>query len=212
MNRFVLTLVLACISACCFSQIKAVTENGEEVLLYADGTWKYANAHEADSAQIINVNPGKFAKSANATFLVKSTKTDFGFYIDTKKWQFNKAENNAAAEYEMELKGKDLYAMAIAEKIEIPVENLVEIAVGNAKEAAPDITVVKKEYRMVNGKKVIMMQMNGTTHGIKFSYVGYYYSTPSGSVQYVVYTSQQLLKEYMPDIEELLNGLVVLEK
>ena len=61
---------------------------------------------------------------------------------------------------------------------------------------------------MVNGLKILFMQMNGTLKGIKFSYYGYYYSNASGSLQYVAYTSQNLLSKYTKEFEELLNGLV----
>ena len=60
--------------------------------------------------------------------------------------------------------------MAISEQVEIDVEELVKIAFDNAREAAPDTEVVKKEYRTVNGNKVIYMEMVGTIQSIKFKY------------------------------------------
>jgi hypothetical protein len=56
-----------------------------------------------------------------------------------------------------------------------------------------------------------MMQMSGTIQGISFVYYGYYYSHESGSVQFLAYTSQDLLNNYSDDIEELLNGFVVIK-
>jgi hypothetical protein len=134
-----------------------------------------------------------------------------GVWLNPKTWSFSKGENNEDAEYEFESKGKDLYGMMITESIEIPLETLKTVALENAKSAAPDVKVVKEEYRMVNGNKVLCMQMDGTTQGIKFSYFGYYYSNSSGTLQFVIYTSQNLVKKYLGDMEELLNGLVVLE-
>jgi hypothetical protein len=63
----------------------------------------------------------------------------------------------------------------------------------------------------VNGKKMLMLQLNGSSQGIKFSYCGYYYSNEKGTVQLVVYTAQNLLKEYEGDVEEFLNGLAPVE-
>lgn len=57
-----------------------------------------------------------------------------------------------AVEYNLNLKSGDLYRMAITERIEVNLEKLAEIAFNNAKAAAPDAKVVKKEYRVVNGK------------------------------------------------------------
>lgn len=62
---------------------------------------------------------------------------------------------------------------------------------------------------MVNGLKVLLMQMDGTIQGIKFSYFGYYYSNNSGTVQFITYTSQNMLEAKMADAVELLNGLAV---
>lgn len=195
----------------CQAQIKAVTETGEQVLLYEGGTWMYAkDAKGTEPAKEIKTNPKKFAKSKTSTFLLKSTKNNMGFWINSAKWKFEKAVNNTDAEYELQLKAGDLYAMIIAEKVEIPLETLKQIAVENGLSVAPDLKVVSEEYRMVNGIKLLCLQMNGTLQGIKFSYYGYYYSNAKGTVQYITYTSQNLMNDYMPDIEELLNGLVEL--
>ncbi|SRR5258706_3190612 len=210
MKRTILQIVLILLTITSFSQKKAVTETGEEVILYDNGTWKYVN----DSARVkiqIPVNPKVFKKSSNSTFLLKSTRTEIGIWIDSKKWTFKKAANNEDAEYELQLKGKDLYGMIITEKIEIPLESLKDIAIENAKSVASDIEVSKQEYRTVNNKKVLFMQMNGTTQGVKFSYYGYYFSNANGTVQLVSYTSQKLMTDLSGDAEEFLNGLVALE-
>lgn len=98
--------------------------------------------------------------------------------------------------------------MILSEKIEIPLETLKSIAVENAKSVAPDLSIVKEEYRTVNGLKLLLMQMNGTMQGVKFSYYGYYYSNNQGTVQFITYTSQNLMDSYIPEIEKLLNGIV----
>lgn len=193
------------------AQQKAVTDSGEEVILYADGTWRYLN----DSARVeeeIPLNPKTFTRSPGNSFLVKSTRFNVGTWVNPKKWSFKKATGNEAAEFEYDFKDGDLYAMIITEGLEIPVETLRNIALQNAREAAPDIHIVSQEYRMVNGLKVLCMQMDGTLQGIKFSYVGYYYSNAKGTLQFLSYTSQALLPKYKADIEELLNGLVQLDQ
>ena len=99
--------------------------------------------------------------------------------------------------------------MIITEKTEIPLEALKEIAVKNARDAAPDIDVAEEEYRMVNNKKVLCLQMNGTIKGIQFSYFGYYYSSPNGTIQFLTYTSKNLFLNSRNEMQELLNGLVI---
>jgi hypothetical protein len=189
------------------AQQKAVTETGEEVILYDDGTWKYQNEDQASEKEI-PTNPKKLKKDKKSTFLLKSSNLNIGVYLNPKIWSFKKATDNPEAEYELQLKGGDLYGMIISEKIEIPLETLKSIALENGKVAAPDLKIVKEEYRTVNGLKVLLLQLNGTMQGIKFSYYGYYFSSPNGTVQFITYTSQNLLDSYKPESEKLLNGLV----
>lgn len=61
------------------------------------------------------------------------------------------------------------------------------------------------------GVKVLLLQMNGTMQGIRFSYYGYYFSNSNGTVQFVTYTSTNLITSYLPKIELLLNGIVELK-
>ncbi len=192
------------------AQQKAVTEVGDEVLLFENGTWKYANK-EAETSTFVPTNTDLFEKDEDATFLLKSTKVDIGVWLDPTEWSFQKSQDNLEAEYELQLKGEDLYGMIIAEKVEIPIENLKEIALENGRDAAPDLAVVQEEYRIVNGQKVLFLQLNGTLQGIKFTYYGYYYSSPTGTVQFITYTSQGLLNSYIEDCEKILNGFVKVE-
>jgi len=50
--------------------------------------------------------------------------------------------------------------------------------------------------------------MNGTMQGIKVSYYGYYFSNNNGTLQFLTYTSQNLLSDYIDEIEDLLNGFI----
>jgi hypothetical protein len=198
------------ISIISVAQTQAVTSNGDEVVLYEDGTWKYAKKADAAESKI-DTNKIIFTKNSDASFLLKSKITNVGINLNPQKWSFKKSTTNDEAEYSLQFKGKDAYAMFIVERIEIPLENLKAIALENAKAVAPDAKVVSEEYRKVNGNLVYCMQMNGTTQGIKFSYYGYYYSFKNGTVQFVSYTSQNLMREYKKDLEDLLNGLMVVE-
>lgn len=189
------------------AQQNAVTERGDEVILFDDGTWKYQNEDEIAKTEI-PTNPVDFKKDKESTFLLKSNNVNLGFYLDPKIWSFRKATDKPDVEYAINLKDGDLYGLVITEKFEIPLETFKTIAIENGKAAAPDIRIVKEEYRSVNGMKVLMLQLDGTMQGIKFSYYGYYYSNANGSVQFITYTSQNMLDRYIPVSEKLLNGLV----
>ena len=185
---FFLFLIIA-LTVSIIGQQKAVTETGQEVILFEDGSWIYQNKKEALNNEI-PTNSRRFSKNTKSTFLLKSKKFNVGIYLDPKLWSFNTPTDNPEAEYELQLKDGDLYGLIITEKVEIPIETLKVIALENAKAAAPNMSIVKEEFRNVNGLKVLLLHMNGTIQGIKFSYYGYYYSNSNGTVQLITYTSK----------------------
>ncbi|ALO14373.1 hypothetical protein L21SP5_00701 [Salinivirga cyanobacteriivorans] len=204
-----ITFLVFCLMIAGFSQAqqRAVTETGDEVILFEDGTWQYQDEDYQEEKEI-PTNPTEFEKDKKSTFLLKSNRFNVGIYLNPKVWSFKKAIDNPDAEYQFQLKDGDLYGMVITEKVEIPLETLKTIALENGKAAAPDLKIVQEEYRTVNGLKVLLLQMNGTTQGIKFSYYGYYYSNTNGTIQFMTYTSQNLLDSYRAECDKLLNGLV----
>lgn len=209
MNKIITCLLLFWSSQELYSQQVAITDKGETVLLYDDGTWSYQET-DIETESEIPLNPTVFEKPDSATFLLKSNKTNIGFWLDPKKWKFTKGANNSDAEYEIKLKNEDLYAMIISERTSIPIESMRAIALENGREAAPNLKIIKEEYRNINGLKVLFLQMNGTLQGIDFTYYGYYYSNENGTIQFITYTAQNLLETYAESSEELLNGLVEL--
>ncbi|MDH5178364.1 MAG: hypothetical protein OEZ39_06915 [Gammaproteobacteria bacterium] len=185
----------------------AITESGQAVILYESGKWAYLDQTAQKSSSISNNNE-KFYKSNNATFQLKSNKNDIAVWLDPGKWSFSKSKTNTEAEYQFVLKGKDLHGLMINEAIEIKVETLVNIALENAKRAAPDARIVSAEYRTVNGLRVVQLHIIGTIQGIRFAYLGYYYSNKSGTTQLLTFTSTNLFNRYKAEAEEFLNGMV----
>ncbi|MEQ9220181.1 MAG: hypothetical protein RLO17_19150 [Cyclobacteriaceae bacterium] len=209
MNKYLIVAVTLLSATFSQAQISAITDTGDEVVLYDDGTWTYKDG-AAIEKEPIPVNNKKFEKHKDNSFLIKSSKIDVGLYTDPKSWTFRKGSEDDAYEFQFQKKKDDLYAMMITEKLEIPVESLQNIAIDNARAAAPDLKVTKEEYRTVNGLEVLMMQMTGTIQGMRFTYCGYYFSNESGAVQLLTYTGEKLFDEYYPEIEKFLNGFVTL--
>jgi hypothetical protein len=210
MKYFLIYIAILCSNAAVFAQIKAVTDTGDEVILYKDGRWAYV-AKDTLTAATITTNPSKFKKSSEASFLAKSTRVPVGVWLDPKVWTFQKAPGHDAAEFEINNDDAGLYGLVITENLELPLESLANIAIDNARAAAPDIQIINKEYRNVNGVNVLMMRMTGTIQDILFSYYGYYYATPRGAVQFLVYSSKENVDTHISTIENLLNGIVELE-
>ena len=209
MKKTILTGLILIFAQLLNAQISAVTETGEEVILYEDGTWKFLNdSNSILDDTIIAINKKEFIKDKNSTFLVKSKKLNIGIWINPKSWSFTKGSENDASEFKFQKKGGDLYGMLIAEKTQISIENLKNIAVSNAKSVSPDINVIKEEYRKVNGIQVLLLQMSGTIQGFRFTYYGYYYSNANGTIQLLTYSGENLFPQFLGDMEEFLNGLV----
>lgn len=204
--------IISTIGIICFLNIagqqKAITESGKKVLLFDNGKWEYA---KSDSS-IIDEEIKSYSKSKSAISLIRSQKNNFGVWYDPTKWKLEKENSNEDAEFQFEIKKGDGYAMAITERIQIDLENLKDIALINARKAAPDIVIEKEDDRFVNGNLIKCIQMSGTATGVKFTFFGYYYSDENGTIQLVCYTGKSLFNSYQKDFEELLNGLVTVEK
>lgn len=207
---FILFLLLISLSA--FAQINAITDNGDLVLLHADGTWNYADSSALNDFEEIPVNPNPFFKPASSKFLLKSNDTPFGFWINPKEWTFTKSDKNEDSEYELNHKDKDLYGIIITERISIPIDALRMIAIENAKDAVTQLKVVEDEFRTVNGIQVFFMRMQGLIQGIHIEYRSYYFSTDEGTVQYITFSSAELMEEYAEDSDNLLNGLILISE
>ena len=195
-------------SSLAFAGQLAITDTGDEVILNSDGTWEYKK--EETHINKISKNETIFKKENNATFLLKSTKNNSAFYINPQEWGFKKINDSLEpAEYDFQLKGKDVYSRAITEEIPVGLEYLPNIALENALAVAPDAKIVKKEYRNVNGINVIHLEISGTTQGVEFIFLGYYYSDKSGTTQLVAWTSKNLVNKYRVKIIEFLNGFTI---
>ncbi|HEY1406371.1 MAG TPA: hypothetical protein VF857_07165, partial [Spirochaetota bacterium] len=71
--------------------------------------------------------------------------------------------------------------------------------------------VIQEENRVVNGKNILCMKMQGTIDGIDFMYYGYYYAGKAGVIQHITFAPSNLFSEYEPDMLNFLNGLVINE-
>lgn len=181
------------------SQTRARTEAGKEVILYPDGTWKY----------FTGLTPTvKYTKSASANKLFKTERGNFGIWIDESKWKVPR-KSDEEGKWQFQLIREDGYAMSLAEGIEIPITSLKELALENAQMAAQDSKIVFEENRVVNGREILCLKIEGTMKQIPFTFYGYYYGGKEGSIQLITYTGQKLFTKYEQEFTKFLNGLVI---
>jgi len=194
-------LLLACAGgAGAQSPVNATTEDGRKVLLFPDGKWKPAPPAPTGAGK------GGFVRSPKATERVELLRGAMAIYVDPAKWK-KQPDTEDVTKTTFHHASGEAYGMVVAERLAIPLQRLKEIAITNARSAAPDAKVVFEENRHVNDVDVLVMQMEGTIQGIAFTYYGYYYSGPQGSLQVLTYTGTNLFAEYKAVFEEFLNGV-----
>ncbi len=201
----ILTLFFVWIYLSCqaFAQTRARTETGKEVILYPDGTWKYVTEPTVRPFPKVS-----YIKPPSATKFIKTERGNFGVWYDESKWK-KAGKPDAEGKVHFQLIGEDGYVMVIAEGIEMPITTLKEVVLENAQKAAEDAKIILEEKRVVNGREILCLRINGTLKQIPFAYYGYYYGGKEGTIQVITYTSQNLLKKYEQVFTEFLNGLVI---
>lgn len=199
--------ILLLVVFCSHAQIKAVTDTGDEVLLFSDGTWRYKQ--EIKNVDSIINSKKILTKDAAATFLLKSKISNVGVWLDAKKWNFEKAANEAF-EYSFSLKENgSAGGMIVIESLGIDLTQLAKIAMQNIESVSKSFKVLNKEYRTVNNCKVLYMEIEAVVEGIKLLYYNYYYTDETTSVQFICYVPLSI-KKFSKEIETFMNGFVVL--
>lgn len=208
-KRLALAMAVSCMALSASAQVKAVTENGEEVILYSDGTWKSTEAPKPGWETRLDTLV--VTKSEKSTFLVKGKKLKYGIWMNPKKWTFSGEKNASvpAAEYFFRFKEGDLYAMTVPEEVQVSFESLPKLALKLAQNMDPNAHVTHEDIRIVNGSLVRYIEMKATVEGMELVYVGYYYSGKEGIIRFLGFMSQNLLTKYRKDIDELLSGFTM---
>lgn len=207
LSKFFLLCVFSTINIISQAQIKAVTETGDEVLLSANGTWKYVE--EIKNNDTIPLSTVQYSKPTTANFLLRSKKTNAGFWLNAKHWNFEKSTD--PGEYSFSLKENSSFgAMVITEPLGMEINSLRKFALENIQNASSKFNIIKEQYRYVNGLKVLMLECEAMVQGIDLDYFMYYYSDAVTTIQFLGYSPKTLTAKYKAAGEELLNGLVML--
>lgn len=212
--KYLLIAILLTLNLDVLGQEIVVTERGDSVILNANGSWDYlSNLSGAMQEElIIEENDNLFKLPKEAGVDAKGLDDAYRVYYDNEVWRrISPAELNEEADLSWSMNGGDAYAMVIFEEIEIDIEDLSQIAFDNAREISNGMEMVSREYRNVNGKTLICMEMAGVLSGMKISYYSYYFSYENGSIQFHTFTGTKILEKYRSRFEDMLNGLIIPE-
>lgn len=220
MRNLLILLVLMYVAASVTAQVKAVTEHGDTIYVYQNGTWSF-DLEDNDNLlsltdkisyelQIDTVKAlQKFSEDAN-----KSISTSIGQFelkYNEKDWKrVPPGKYNEDAEFAFEHRRNDVLSVIITEQAEFDKEAIFKIALNTMEEnigAKPK--VLKTELRNVNGFDILRGVVEVEMTGVALVFDTYYYGNEKGTTQFTVWTAKSLWEKYEQAIIEFQNGLVI---
>jgi hypothetical protein len=198
-------ILMACLVVCqilCRAQVSVDPLSGKEL------TFGNVPGQKPDT---IPTSKLVYQKPASATLKLSSRIAySITLYLDPKKWSSTKV--NDTIEFKFYRAGtQENIGMLIAEPNPSTYPAMAELAIKNAERGASDVKLIKKEYRKVNGSKMLFLQFTANISGINFTYYNYYYTGGLGTVQLLTYTITDIADKNKQDLQDLLNGLVARE-
>ena len=97
----------------------------------------------------------------------------------------------------------------IAENTRLTVEFVKDFVLESAKRKMPDATIRTQETRLVNGREVLFLSIEGQYQASPRTYLSYHYVGDAGTVQMYTWTSKKFADKYAADMMALLNGLQI---
>lgn len=219
MKHLFLIITLSCIYLFpnhLFSQTTAVTEYGDTIYIYDDGTWAYELKEYEDEGiarfllEEVHFDTSKveFSTPKGVDKTLTSNLEFFNFRYKNKLWKRIPGQKvNPEAEIVLEHRQKEIYLAIISEDIEIGMSNIYNIAMQNAEDGlGKKPNVLKKEIRKVNGIDMIHAIYEVSINELKITFMSNYYSSENGTVQVTTWTISDYFERYKDDMEDLING------
>ena len=202
------------------SQVLAITEEGDTVYIYNNGTWSYELKDDApyfnefeylnDKLEIDKIEK-KFKYDKGVDKDAKNKDDQFVIKYNSKLWERVPAGSlNEEAEFAFKSKTADIWSIIISEETEIEKDKLYKIAKKTMEDnSGTTAEVIKTQLRTVNEAEVIRGVLKVDFAGIIFVFDSYYYSDENGSVQFTTWCGEKTWERKKDDISSFLNGFIV---
>lgn len=203
MTRIILLLaaVLAFMSQASYAleATGATTDDGKRVVLFPDGTWVYkpGSADRKKSPPRQSEQLGSVIDGGDGAYTVR---------YDENKWQ-QIQQLSEVAEYSLQHKTGDAYAMLIFEDAELTLDQLKQAVLDNTKRVASDVRVVHHRRVYKNGREIMVLKYKAKIDDLALTYYGYYASGKWGTLQFLSWSTTADFERMEGDLFELLNGL-----
>lgn len=125
---------------------------------------------------------------------------------NASEWSVSGESFNTDAEYELN-SNNDSYAIIIAEKPNVGIDNLVSIAKTNLQEVSEGFELIEESTINKDGTSFVDLIAKVKLDGIDFTYYNRYYAGEEGSIQAMTFTYSNLFDENRADLRNLLDGL-----
>lgn len=218
---FLIAIIFTLFYTTASAQIKAVTERGDTIYVYDNGTWAFSDDEEMpalnDELGFLSMEL-KFDTIATPFKVLKTAKKEinsrlefFKIKYDDKIWKRVPPANiNPDAEIALMSKDNSLFAMVISEGMEIGMENIVKVAINNMEKVTNEkVNIIQLEHRMVNEQEVLRGVYNLSLNGMDFIFETYYFSSEKGTVQFSAWTGANIYEKNPEVLSDLLNGLII---
>lgn len=147
--------------------------------------------------------PGDFVSS------VKSSKMPVELFYSDKWKEIPAADLNPVAEIVLANTETEMYTMLIAEPTVLKPDAFLKAVILNTRKVSSSMTVLQKELKSINGKEIISLLISANVNGIDLMYKWYLYSCPSGSMQYIAFTSRENYESDKKELDDILDGLFI---
>jgi len=205
------------------SQTLAVTEHGDTVYIFNDGTWSFemeaatSVGMEGLGFEDIEIIPDTLVAAqryeGNGGASVESSLALFNLKYDKDEWKrIPPGELNEDAEFAFQNRNRDIWAMVITEESVFDKVLIARIAARTMQEnLGTEVRLIKSEIRTVNGYEILRVAYAAIITDIPIVFDSYYYSNDKGTLQFTCYTTESLWNKYESYMLDFLNGLYILE-
>ena len=206
-----------------YGQEKAITESGDTIYIHSDGTWTF----DKEKVDIVMPNSTTFDFQKQKV-LIDSTfrnftvpkqsikvinKEDDFFSINYNETEWKRvppATINPAASYTFSDEKEGIFAMVIAEKIEMGTENIFKFALKNAEQnTGSPPKVINAELVSVNNSEMINAIYDLELNGLKFTFNSLFFSSSNGTIQFMTWSFSNVFNEKKEKLDGILSGLKI---
>ena len=201
--------------------VDAITENGQGVVLYSNGTWAFKR--EPTRPQIkknkhVKTLPPRLVKNkkiepkstlkTKSKSILKGKHNTYKIIYDNTLWKKTSSANDDA-EIQLEHKTGNGFAMVIFDRSPISLKDLKKQVLTTMRSVASKVEIISEEKKRIKNHQIMVLKINSTIENTPFSYFNYYASGQWGTIQFVTYTATALMADYEADFTTLLDGLII---